>query len=335
MIFKDAFDGAGPSPETREKILRIGTAPKKRPGRYVRRLSGALAAAVLTAALLVCGAAAVFYGGGLQGWFSHYWEIMTKQPMSESQAALIDHLTQPIGLSQTADGVTVTVDSATVGDSCFFLLLRAEGINFDRKLGYTFDESTLVLGSEPAEGDVGGWGNDFLGLDESGAALFLLHVSYGSIYHPVTDRSPLPVELSLGGLREDSADHWATIDKGGWSFSFTLDRSLIQDAIELPDTVISVREDTTGELVEVPFRRIRLSNTGIYFEYLLGETDVDAFYPAVILKSGAEVNDGGGVGGLMGRGEMTRYNCSYNWSVPVDLDEAAAIRIGETEIPIP
>ena len=46
--------------------------------------------------------------------------------MSSGQAALIDHLSQEIGVSQSIGDVTMTVDSATVGDDGFYLLFRME-----------------------------------------------------------------------------------------------------------------------------------------------------------------------------------------------------------------
>lgn len=54
-------------------------------------------------------------------------------------AAIIDHLSQEIELSQTTGNVTVTVDSATIGYDNFFLLLRVDGPEFSGRHGYSFE----------------------------------------------------------------------------------------------------------------------------------------------------------------------------------------------------
>ena len=86
------------------------------PPHFVRRLSAVGAAAVLLLFLLGCAVVGTVYGQSIQSWFAHYWQAVNHREMSQGQAALIDHLTQDINQSQTVDGVTVTVDSATVGD---------------------------------------------------------------------------------------------------------------------------------------------------------------------------------------------------------------------------
>lgn len=57
-LYKRAFDPVGPSPQTREAILQIGSAAPAAPRRYVRRASRVLAAAVLCAALATSALAA-------------------------------------------------------------------------------------------------------------------------------------------------------------------------------------------------------------------------------------------------------------------------------------
>ena len=47
--------------------------------------------------------------------------------MEEEQLALIDQLTRPVGVSDTQNGVTVTVDSATIGNSTVWLLVKVSG----------------------------------------------------------------------------------------------------------------------------------------------------------------------------------------------------------------
>lgn len=66
-----------------------------------RRLSVALIAAILALLLIGAGVVAVICGDSFQSWFSHYWEEITGQSMSEEHTAVIEHLSQEIGVSQT------------------------------------------------------------------------------------------------------------------------------------------------------------------------------------------------------------------------------------------
>lgn len=324
FTYEQAFSGVGPSPETREKIMNLGR--KKRPGHYVRRFSGALAAAILMAALLGCGVVATVYGDSIQNWFSHYWEAITGQPMSESQTALIEHLTQKIGQSQTVDGVTVTLDSATMGEDFFYLLVRAEGVKFNRRYGYSFDMINIEFTPEPHQNLIS-YGFNFHGLDGDGAVLLMLEVNCG----PGT--SPLGVELELHDLRERSSSNNNLLANGPWEFSFTLDRSQPIESIDLPDTTVYMPEwDGLGD-VSILLTDIRVSSTGMYFQYNAEQARFHTdFFPEIILKNGAAVHAGSGAGTPLKDGETMQY--SWTWAFPVDLDEADHIRIGKTEIPL-
>ena len=89
-----------------------------------RRWPVALIAVILCLFLMGAGVVAVIYGDRIQNLFGHYFELVTGQDMSEGQTALIDHLSQDISQSKTVGETTVTVDSVTVGDDRFYLLLR-------------------------------------------------------------------------------------------------------------------------------------------------------------------------------------------------------------------
>ena len=83
---------------------------------HFRRIPIVLIAAIIALLLMGVAAAAAIYGSDIQSWFASQWEALTGQPMSNDQAAIIDHLSQNIGMSRSAEGVTVCVDSATVGN---------------------------------------------------------------------------------------------------------------------------------------------------------------------------------------------------------------------------
>ena len=114
-----------------------------------RRWPVALIAAILCLFLMGAGVVAVIYGDSIQNWFGHYFELVTGQNMSEGQTALIDHLSQDISQSKTVGETTVTVDSVTVGDDSFYLLLRVEGVELSNRHSYSFDGVTLEVSPDP------------------------------------------------------------------------------------------------------------------------------------------------------------------------------------------
>lgn len=322
VTYEKAFSGVGPSAETRENILRLGVQRRKR--HYVRRLSGALATAILAAALLGCGVVATVYGDSIQSWFSHYWEAITGQPMSESQTALIDHLTQEIGLSQTVDGITVTVDSATVGESSFYLLLRVEGDKFSRRYSYSFDRFNIELTSEPYPG----YGYEYHGLDGDGAVLLMLEVNCGP------GAAPLGVKLEPSDFREGPFSNDKLLASGPWEFTFTLDRGQPIKSINLPDTTIYIPEGDDLEDVSVLLTDIRVSSTGLYFQYDAEQARFQTeFFPELILKNGAAVHIGSGHGTFMKDGKTMQHN--WTWAFPVDMDEADYVLMGNTKVYLP
>lgn len=322
FIYEQAFSGMGPSPETREKILGLGARRQKR--HYVRRLSGALAAAIIAAALLGCGVVATVYGDSIQNWFSHYWQAITGLPMSESQTALIDHLTQKIGLSQTVDGITVTVDSATVGERSFYLLLRVEGVKFNRRYGYSFDMFSIELTSEPYPS----YGFEYHGLDGDGAALLMLEVNCG----PGT--APLGVNLELCDFREGPFSNDKLLASGSWEFAFTLDRGQPIESVDLPDTTIYVTDRDGLEDISISLSNVRVSSTGLYFQYNAEQARFQTeFFPELILKNGAAVHIGSGTGTPLADGKTMQHN--WTWAFPVDLDEADYVLMGNTKIYLP
>ena len=131
---------------------------------------------------------------------------------------------------------------------------------------------------------------------------------------------------------------------GEWSFSVPLTPESQPAVILLGDAQVTASgtDWKAGDPVSVELEErypvsldltdIRLSATGVSFyseEPLDGATlcaDV-----AAILTNGTEVPSNGGGGSRLEDG--TWYS-SFDWPVPVDLDQAAALRIGDTEIPL-
>lgn len=303
--------------------------------RFKRKMTVLLVAAAVWLCLMGAAAVGVLYGDSIQSWFSHEWALVTKRGMSEGQLAVVDHLSQDINISKTVDDITVTVDSATVGDDTFYLLLRAEGVKFSSRYYYGFRDVLMELSPDPRdEGNTfGGYGFQYVGRDGDGAALFLMSFNYTGGGDAEKDTSPLQVTLTLrdltrgpGGKRED------VLASGEWALSFSVDRSRIPEAVTLPDTPVTLADLRTHAKASVWLRDIRVSSIGIRFRM---DSASHSFTPSdglrVILKNGAQVGNDGGFGTPL---DDASLEWSFLWQFPVDLDEAAYICIGDTRLPL-
>lgn len=349
MTAKDFSDAMGQIDE--RYIMEALNYTKGAPARARRRLTLALIAAVMALLLLGAGVAAVIYGDSIQNWFEYQWERMTDQAMSQGHNAVIDHLSQEIGVSQTVGETTVTVDSATVGDDIIYLLLRVEGPSLNRRHTYNFDGFHMAADPDPLEDGMGAIGFRFYGMDGDGAALFLMEFEYGSGSRNgfVPDTRPMEVLVELEDLLR-TGYRSKVLEEGGWRLTFTLDRGKLPEAIVLPDTeVTAVNMD--GELETVLYTDIELTSTGIRFRHdlasrsdphrlveapehikeMTGQSMVSQMY--VVLENGGILEIGSGTGIAMH--DIGKMSCSYHWTIPIDLDEVAAIQIGQTQIPVP
>lgn len=55
---------------------------------------------------------------------------------------------------------------------------------------------------------------------------------------------------------------------------------------------------------------------------------------ALVLKDGSEVASEGGNANWEGEADASLYVGSLTWKLPVDLDQAAALRFGQTTVPL-
>ena len=296
-----------------------------------RRLPVALVAAMLCIVLIGAGVTAIVCRDSIQSWFGLYWEQLTGQPMSDNHTALIDHLSQEIDLAQTVGDVTVIVDSATVGDDSFYLLLRIEGLDLSKKHSYGFEEVLMEVSPDPLQdsGGITGYGIQFHGLDGDGAALLLIDFDYALHGGYAEDMRPLEITLSLTNFAQNAlTERKKLLAEGEWRFTFEIERNK-PEVICFPDVeVMAIDLTQRDEYTEVPvlLTNIELTNTGIRFQYDCknGDWTVDPHIYA-ILTNGQEIGIGSGSGIVQDDGSLFS---THTWLVPVDLNEVVAVKIG-------
>lgn len=304
-----------------------------------RRFSIVLIAAILALFMLGAGVATI-WGSNVQSWLARYWQTLTGQPMSDRHTALIDQLSQDIGLSQTVGNVTVTVDSAAVGEANFFILLRIEGMEFSKKHKYGFEDATVTLSPESITDDMtsASFSYNYWGLDPDGAAIFLIQYYYATSGPASEQPPPLQLTLSMKNLAQDPrTNKHLLLAEGSWSFTFMLERNtLITKA--LPDTQImglDYSKPIGKRETPILLTNLKLTGNDLTFRYDRKDGNVVAQIALrqvrIILKNGQEIGASNGSKTIMAGDQ---WHCVYFWEIPVDLNEVAAVQISEVVIPI-
>ena len=149
--YRETFDRIHASERLREEVLQM--TKQERGVSHKRRISrGILVAAVLVLALTGTTLAAVGMPRTLRDWFAVEWQERTETDISQEQLALIDSLTQEVGVSDTQNGVTVTLDSITVGNSSMWMMLHVSGAYGENEdLRYHFDGIDLTMDPDPEQ----------------------------------------------------------------------------------------------------------------------------------------------------------------------------------------
>lgn len=271
-----------------------------------------IAAAAASLALLLMGAGVIF-GGSVQDWMDHRWSLENTRPMGESQTALVDSMSQEIGLTQTIGGITVDVDSAIFGDRGFRILVRVRGRQFDYEYGAEFERWSMELSPDPTDGMGHGRGWHFAGFDGDGSWLLFFQCYWDQAKRP---EGPFTVRLSMTDLIQTGAggETVEVVQPGTWEFEFPLEVTGVPEPIRLPDCTVKTEN---GEVLEL--RNLVLYSTGLSCDRL-GEGD---FWVKVILDDGSSIDATLGIGD------------SLWWDVPVDPAQVRELRIGETTIPVP
>lgn len=291
----------------------------RRARRYMRAAAALLAAAL---ALALCGTAlaAAVTGESMTELLQSLWERRFGRPMSPEHEAAVAGMTQELGLSQTADGVTVRVDSARAEGYDAWLLIEVTGLEFDEDSNYHFGMKSLSF-----NGRCGSYvARDFV--SEGGEKLVVL------IEHIFHDRSApreaLDVELRLGTLRRlEGGEAGPMLAAGPWSFDFRLEQGEEPRTVRLPDTEVPARDAPA-----VTLTNLEVSGVSCHFRWYNPDGDVTPKIHslALVLEDGS-VNVSLGSASAVGGGY---WESKCLWAIPVEIDEAVALLVNEELLPI-
>ena len=291
----------------------------RRARRYMRAAAALLAAAL---ALALCGTAlaAAVTGESMTELLQSLWERRFGRPMSPEHEAAVAGMTQELGLSQTADGVTVRLDSARAEGYDAWLLIEVTGLEFDEDSNYHFGMKSLSF-----NGRCGSYvAHDFV--SEGGEKLVVL------IEHIFHDRSApreaLEVELRLGTLRRsEGGEAGPMLAAGPWSFDFRLEQGKEPRAVRLPDI-----EVPAWDAPAVTLTNLEVSGVGCRFRWYnpVGDVTPKVYTLALVLEDGS-VNVSLGSASAVGGGY---WESKCLWAIPVEIDEAVALLVNEELLPI-
>lgn len=300
-----------------------------------RRLVMAVAAVLVVVVLM--GAAAIRYSDSIQNWLEYRWKSVTDAEMSSEQATLADELSQYIGLSQTADGVTVTVDSAVVFEDYCEVLILVTGENVTEELISKIAHTVKI--QLAANVELTGWAVT-CGNEEDGSVINV-HFSYSK--NAVNKPVDVCLTLSDNVYAEDDITN---IGDEKWKFNFSIypkaENGIKLDDIQTTFPYISVNEN--GEITEqgyitVDITDIEFNSSGLEFSYQ--QTDDMSEKRLQILESitvcfinGDEYNlVGGSIITSLEDGQIFA-DVSCRWLVPIDIESISEIHIGDTVIPV-
>ena len=237
--------------------------------------------------------------------------------------------------SDQAGGVTVTLDSVTAGENQLWMLVRVTGRTFEAGKDYAFYRGELLGAPRKEYADLGILVGSGVRMSADGCRI----LADGSLEMMLwyTNPDPAAADLTDGRtmtlrLTDLMADREPLV-QGQWDIPFTLAKTAPSAAIELEQVVLPVEGvDGTDEVV---YDTLRVTSTGM--ELISGGRYEGASLwsdVALVLPDGTEIEGGGAPGTWEGEAHESRWISSYTWKVPVALEQAAAVRIGDVTVPL-
>lgn len=299
--------------------------------RHFRWTKGAAAAALAAVLLVGTATAAVGLPGNLLDWFTQQWEDQTGITMNGDQTALIERLTQEVGVSASQGGVTVTLDSLTRGNSGAWLLLNISGVeDGGGEDQYSFRRMDLTFVPDPDSiKSPGGYGltEKFAGRTRDGLYRVLLHYDINLIGEDSLLRG---YEGTL--LLRDLCLEGELIQEGEWQLKFSLEAA--EDAfLRLGSVRVPAVDMDTREAGETELRNVQVSATDIRYTQAGEEQTLEPVRVKLVLRDGTEIAAGSG-GSRWTAEDDGEWSSFYCWRQPVDLDQAVSLRWDDVEIPL-
>lgn len=336
--YREMFDEVRPSSHLQEEVKKMSEM-ERRPSRK-RFPKGMLIAAAVLVVLAGTAVATVGMPGTLRGWFAQEWEETTGAPMEEEQLALIDQLTQPVGVSDTQNGVTVTVDSVTVGDSTIWMLLKVSGeYGAHEPAEYYFERARLTLDPDPDELEApGGGALSYLysGVAEDGRLTLLVQYSIDMAEHSSLLDQPRQVTLKMENLvqrNQDKSQGNTILAEDSWTLTFPLESREGGSELTLEEIQVPAQKRNSPEMKSITLWDVKISATDITYVCSAEDQEWNPLKCALVLEDGSQVNWSSGSSHFRDAA-CTEWSSVYYWQVPVDLNNVTALRFGDVEFPL-
>lgn len=238
------------------------------------------------------------------------------------------------GTAAAASEVTVTVDSVTAGKTNLWILIHVSG-DYQTGKHYSFMSGRLEGAPKKVLADMGLtvqsgiiFSRDGTRVREDGSLEMLLR------YECPDPNADLTESRSMTLVLEDLKADGEVLVKGRWELPISLSATESQPPLVLENVTVPLTED--GVTRQVTYQKVEVTATGVQLTCAPQDwKDALVFYDvALVLKDGSEIASDGGNGSWEGEAEASPYVGSFTWKLPVDLDQAAALRFGETTVPL-
>ena len=234
----------------------------------------------------------------------------------------------------TASEITVTVDSVTAGKTNLWILLHVSG-EYQPETHYSFWSGMLEGAPVKRFEEMGilvSAGVEFSRNDtrvrEDGSLELLVR------YESPDPTADLTESREMTLVLKDLTADGEVLVKGRWEVPISLSATETQPPVVLENVTVPLTVD--GVTRQVTYQKVEVTATGVQLTCAPQDwADALAFHDvALVLTDGSEIASGGGNANWAGEADVSPYVGSCGWKLPVDLDQAAAIRFGETTVPL-
>ncbi len=300
------------------------TAAERRGGVGRRVLVIALAAALV----LALGTAAYGYFSGAD-WFKSWFQNRGREPLTQGQEAYIEGAAVDVGQSVTADGWTVTAQTALADNYDICVKTRIDPpAGADTADNYLLEDAALLDGDGKEIRFSRSTGN-VRGFQEAGAFYCVWSLSVEPGNSGATFLNVRPLTLQFGGIKADNE----TVAEGPWRFELDLPAEGTR-AVELLDEPFPCKGRTVEDYTEagvmesyydITLLSLQVRPLRIQVQYRSGREEKfgDGLTISVVLKDGTVVPTGA-TGGSFG---SHLADCSFELAAPVLPEEIAYIQL--------